>query len=177
MNEHHLIISSQKGEKEALQSLIDLYYPYVSKFLLKLCGNDLPLSQDLTQETFLKLIQKIDRFDVHGKAGFSTYVMAIAKNCYIDHWRRNRESVLFLDESVASRGDLQDEVWSSLQTEAALRVLDRLPAEQSAAIKLKYLEDQTLQEIAAQFGCETKTVKSRIHNGMTKLRRMLKGDF
>lgn len=177
LDENYLIISSQKGEKEALQSLISLYYPYVSKFLLKLCGDEV-LSQDLTQDTFLKLIRRIDQFDIHGKASFSTYVMTIARNCYIDNWRRNRQTVLSLEEqTIVSDADLQEEVLNGLQAEEVMKILDCLPPEQAAAIKLKYLEQQTLQEIARQFKCEPKTVKSRIHNGVMKIRQMLKGGY
>lgn len=172
-----MILSAQKGEKEAFQSLIALYYPYVSKFLLKLCG-DQALSEDLTQDTFLKLVRGIDKFDIHGKAAFSTWVMTIAKNCYFDHLRRNRQALYSLEEQEAFSGsNVQDEVLDRLQMEEALKALEQLPPEQAAAIRLKYLEQQTLQEIAQQLCCEPKTVKSRIHNGVMKLRKMLKGDF
>ncbi len=175
MDEHQLILSAQRGEKKALQSLIAMYYPYVSNFLLKLCGDE-TVSQDLTQDTFLKLIQRIDQFDIHGKAAFSTYVMAIAKNCYIDYWRHSKKTMLCLEEeSILDDSDLQEKVLDRMQAEEVLKILDRFPPEQAAAIRLKYLEQQTLQEIALRFGCEPKTVKSRIHNGMVKLREILKG--
>lgn len=177
MDEYSFIISAQKGEKEAFQSLITSYYPYVSKFLLKLCGNQ-TLSEDLTQDTFLKLVRGIDKFDIHGNAAFSTWVMTIAKNCYLDHLRRNRQAIFNLEEQeIVSGLNVQDEVLDRLQTEEVLKTLERLPPEQAAAIRLKYLERQTLQEIARQLRCEPKTVKSRIHNGVVKLRKMLKGDF
>ncbi|MEA4847304.1 MAG: sigma-70 family RNA polymerase sigma factor [Clostridiaceae bacterium] len=177
MDEYSLILSAQRGEKEAFQSLITFYYPYVSKFLLKMC-NDVTLSEDLTQDTFLKLVRGIEKFDIHGKASFSTWVMTIAKNCYLDYLRRNRQEVLSLEEQDASsKFSVQDTVFNHLQTGEMLKALESLPPEQAVAIRLKYLEQQTLQEIAQRFSCEPKTVKSRIHNGMVRLRKMLKGDF
>lgn len=71
---------------------------------------------------------------------------------------------------------VQDAVFNHLQVDEMLKSLESLPPEQAAAIQLKYLEQQTLQEIAQQLSCEPKTVKSRIHNGMVRLRKMLKGD-
>jgi len=50
-----------------------------------------------------------------------------------------------------------------------------LPPDQGLAIRLKYVEDMTLQEIAAQFGVQPKTIKSRIHDGTVKLRKKLLG--
>ncbi|QAT50442.1 sigma-70 family RNA polymerase sigma factor [Caproiciproducens sp. NJN-50] len=177
MDELSLIVSAQKGEKEAFQSLITFYYPYVSKFILKVCG-DVTLSEDLTQDTFLKLVRGIEKFDVHGKASFSTWVITIAKNCYLDHLRRNKREVLSLEEQdVSSLFSVQDVVLDRLLTDEILKALESLPPEQAAAIRLKYLEQLTLQEIARRFSCEPKTVKSRIHNGMVRLRKMLRGDF
>lgn len=176
LDEFSLIIRVQKGEKEAFQSLITFYYPYVSKFLLRMC-QDMTLSEDLTQDTFLKLVRGIEKFDIYGKASFSTWVMTIAKNCYLDYLRRNKQEVLSLEEQEApSQFNLQDTVINHIQVDEMMKALESLRPEQAVAIRLKYLEQQTLQEIARQFSCEPKTVKSRIHNGLVKLRKMLKGD-
>lgn len=176
LDEFSLIIRVQKGEKEAFQSLITFYYPYVSKFLLKMC-QDMTLSEDLTQDTFLKLVRGIEKFDIYGKASFSTWVMTIAKNCYLDYLRRNKQEVLSLEEQEApSQFNVQDTVINHMQVDEMMKALESLSPEQAIAIRLKYLEQQTLQEIARQFSCEPKTVKSRIHNGLVKLRKMLKGD-
>lgn len=177
MDERSLILSAQKGEKKAFQDLVVFYYPYVSKFLLKMTG-DPPLSEDLTQDTFVKLIRGIDRFDVRGKASFSTWVMAIAKNCYLDYLRRNRREILsFEEQDIPSPFSVQDAVLDRLQADELEKALESLPSEQAAAIRLKYVEQQTLQEIAVRFSCDPKTVKSRIHNGITRLRKRLRGDF
>ena len=73
----------------SLLSLLIMHYTYVSKFLLKITANEI-VCQDLTQETFLKLIRNIDKFDVYGKASFATYLMTIAKNCYVDYLRKKQ---------------------------------------------------------------------------------------
>jgi RNA polymerase sigma-70 factor (ECF subfamily) len=175
LDEYSLIISAQKGEKEAFQSLIISYYPYVSKFLCGMC-EDKTLSEDLTQETFIKLIRGIELFDIHGSASFATYVMTVAKNCYIDYLRINKRILLNLDDQEIISDNLQDAVIDTIETEEIFKILKQLPPEQAEAIKLKYMERCTLQEIAQRFHCEPKTIKSRIHNGITKLRQALKGD-
>ena len=75
------------ARRPAFDELIRLYYDYVSGFLLKTTENE-TLCEDLTQETFLKMIRNIERFDPGGSATFGTWLIAIAKNCYIDHLRR-----------------------------------------------------------------------------------------
>lgn len=89
MNEKVLIKRCQRGERQTFDELIRLYYDYVSGFLLKNTADE-TLSEDLTQETFLKMIRSIERFDPGGSAAFGTWLITIAKNCYIDHLRKNR---------------------------------------------------------------------------------------
>lgn len=62
-----------------------------------------------------------------------------------------------------------------LQYQEMQAAIDTLPPEQGLAIRLKYVEDMTLQEIAAQFDVQPKTIKSRIHDGTVKLRKKLLG--
>lgn len=174
MNDIKLILACQHGEKQAFNDLIALYYPYVSKFLLKLTTDE-TISEDLTQDTFLKLIRSIDRFDVYGKAKFSTYLMTIAKNCYLDYLRKNKNTLLNIDDQkIADAWTVENKVLNEIEASEMIKAIDDLPWEQAQAIKLKYLEQLTLQEIAEKFNTESKTIKSRIHGGMVKLRKSLK---
>lgn len=165
MNETKIILECQKGEKKAFEELITNYYPYVSKFLIKLTANE-ELSQDLVQETFLKLISNIEKFDVKGKATFSTYLIKIAKNCYLDYLKKNNKISLDVDiEKISDSSYMEDKI---------IDEIDRLPFEQAQAIKLKYLEKYSLKEIATEMGTEEKTIKSRIYEGKEKIKRKFK---
>lgn len=173
MNEKALIKKCQRGDKQAFEELIRLYYDYVSGFLLKMTMDEM-LCEDLTQETFLKVIRNIEKFDPGGRAKFGTWIITIAKNCYIDHLRRNRihlESIEGL--SVSDEKEVAIEAERKLQYEELLKFIETLPPEQGLAIRLKYVEDMTLAQIAQRFGVPQKTVKSRIHDGTVKLRKKL----
>jgi len=178
LNAVKLILACQNGEKQAFNDIIALYYPYVSKFLLKITGNEIT-SEDLTQDTFLKLIRGIDRFDVYGKATFETYLMTIAKYCYIDYLRKNKNSMLCLDDlEIADSWAVENKVIKGMEIAEMVKAVDTLSWEQAQAIRLKYLEQLTLQEIAEKFNTQPKTIKSRIHAGMVKLRKNLqKGEI
>lgn len=174
MNERALVRNAQKGEKQAIEELIRLFYPYVSKFLLKTTRDEL-LTEDLTQETFLKMIRGIDRYDPDVNAGFGTWIVTIAKNCYIDHLRRNRVEFTDIDEiQLEMPGDISSDVVRRMQYDEILGIVDTLPQEQKVAILMKYGQDMTLAEIAEKFGIPQKTIKSRIHDGTVKIRRILK---
>ena len=173
MNEKALIKKCQHGDRQAFEDLIRLYYDYVFGFLLKNTVDE-TLSEDLTQETFLKMIRSIEKYDPGGSAGFGTWLITIAKNCYIDHLRRNR---IYLEDiaslPLADARCVADEVERKLQYEQLLAAMETLPPEQALAIRLKYVEDMTLAQIARQLGVPPKTIKSRIHEGTVKLRTKL----
>jgi RNA polymerase sigma-70 factor (ECF subfamily) len=166
---------AQGGDKAALQRLVAGYYPYVTKYLLRLTS-DAELTQDLTQDTFLKLVRYIDRFDPQGTANFGTWVMTIAKHCYFDHLRRCRNQAVPLDElgyEPAAGGNMERETEERLAFGEALRALGNLPPEQAAAIRMRHLEQCSLEEIAAATGTQAKTVKSRLHHGLLKIRKSM----
>ena len=172
MNEKELIKACQKGEKQAFEELIRLFYPLVSKFLLKMTC-DKSLSEDLTQETFLKMIRSIEKYSLEGRASFGTWLITIAKNTYIDHLRRSNIKMMDIDEvQFNDFMDVTDRVIQKMQYEEVIKGLADLPPEQGLAIRLKYEENMTLAEIAQQFGVAPKTIKSRIHDGTVKLRRL-----
>ena len=172
MNEKMLIGKCQRGDRQAFDRLIRLYYDYVFGFLLKATADE-TLCEDLTQETFLKMIKNIEKFRPGG-AAFGTWLITIAKNCYIDHLRKNRIPFEDVTEIQLSDGeDVAGRVEQKLRCEELLAAAESLPPEQGLAIRLKYAEGLTLQEIAERFGVQPQTVKSRIHEGTVKLRKKL----
>ena len=173
MNEKALIKKCQRGDRQAFDELIRLYYDYVSGFLLKNTLDE-TISEDLTQETFLKMIRSIEKFEPDGSASFGTWLITIAKNCYIDHLRRNRVYPENIDElPIEDEQNVADKVEQKMEYERVLAALETLPPEQAAAIHLKYVEDMTLAQIAERFGVQPKTIKSRIHDGTVKIRKRL----
>lgn len=170
-NEKALIKKCQHGDRQAFEELIRLYYDYVFGFLLKTTANE-QLSEDLAQDTFLKVISNIEKFNFGGSAGFGTWIITIAKNCYIDYLRRNRVRLESTENlTVRDGNDVAAAVELKLEYEELLEAVKSLPEEQGLAIRLKYAEDMTLRQIAERFGLQTKTVKSRIHDGTVKLRK------
>jgi RNA polymerase sigma-70 factor, ECF subfamily len=179
MDDNEIIKRCKRGEKEAFQELISRYHPFVYKYLFRISDNNL-IVDDLVQEAFIKMIKGIDKFDLYGNAKFSTYLITIAKNCYIDYYRKEkkRTSEVSIDELSnieASGTSIQELIANKLYNESVLALLENLTEDQRIAIKLKYIEDLTLKEIGEILNIEPKTIKSRIHNGIVKLRSMIEG--
>lgn len=168
MNEKDLVKKSQNGDRKAFEDLIRMFYPYVSGFLLKNTNNS-DLAEDLTQETFLKMVQNIEKYDLKSKAGFGTWLITIAKNCYIDYLRKNKVIISDIEALQIDDGsDISDEIMKKMENE----IISSLPPEQGIAIRMKYEENLTLEEIAIKFGVKPKTIKSRIFDGKKKIRKI-----
>ncbi len=120
------------------------------------------------------MIRNIEKFDPGGSVAFGTWLITIAKNCYIDHLRRNRIELEDIDSlPLEDERNVEDEVEQKLRYEQVMAAMEKLLPEQALAIKLKYVEDMTLAQIAERFGVPPKTIKSRIHDGTVKLRKAL----
>lgn len=182
MEDKELIYRCRDGDKAAFQELISKYHPYVFKFLIKITENE-QLAEDLTQEVFIKIIRNIDKFDVYGKAKFSTYIIAVSRNCYIDYIRREKKffqsgPVEDISTVEAAAPGFEESVVNRLYAEDIMEQIENLTDEQKIVIKLKYIEGLTLKEIGDMLDLESKTVKSRIHNGIVKLKKifMVRGE-
>ena len=175
MREENVIKRCQSGDESAFEELISFYYPHVSGFLSNMaCRRD--MIEDIVQETFIKMIRGIDRFDLRGNAKFSTYLFTIARNCYIDAIRREKQTGFNIDELenlLTAPESTEELILHRMEFEDLEAELDRLPPVQQTAVRLKYFEGLSLKEIGAVTGVEEKTVKSRIHRGITTMRRKM----
>ena len=135
----------------------------------------------MCQETFLRAYRALKGF--RGQAKFSSWLYRIALNLCRDWMRRERRTpVVHLPEDVdvmdlaAARQPvepIEDQVARHDLSRAVERAMARLPEEQRTAIVLKEYHGLTFQEIADLVGCPLSTVKTRLYQGLTVLRREL----
>jgi len=119
-----------------------------------------------------------------GQAKFSSWLYRITLNLCRDWIRRERRApvaqlpegvdpIEIADERVAPTESVEDLVARKEMSEAVARALADLPEEQRIAILLKEYHGLTFQEIADQLDCPLSTVKTRLYQGLTVLRRRL----
>lgn len=137
-------------------------------------------AEDLTQEIFLKVFRRLDKF--RQDADFSTWLSSVARHYCIDNYRARKrerevlvEDLLAFDHAPASSGNphraLEDRDARSL----VRRGLEQLPPKLREAVVLRDLQGLTYQEMAVRLGLPEGTVKSRINRGREELtRRLLK---
>jgi RNA polymerase sigma-70 factor (ECF subfamily) len=144
-------------------------------FLLRMCG-DLHQAEDLMQETFVRAIRAAAHYKP--RAAVRTWLFSIAANLVRDQWRRQRvRGAVSLTEYIAMAADSPEEAVLRRLGNRRVRVaILTLPMEQRAAIVLRYFHELSYQEIAEALVCPVGTVRSRIHNGMSRLRELLRAE-
>jgi RNA polymerase sigma-70 factor (ECF subfamily) len=138
--------------------------------------NDPTEAEDVTQEVFLRLWNEPDRYDP-ARGSLRSFLLAQSHARAVDavrstSSRRQRES---RDALRTARGtyDLQHEVWDLAMADQVGQAMDALPAEERRAIELAYFDGHTYREVARLLQQPEGTVKSRIRNGMRRMRAAL----
>lgn len=169
----------KQGNREYLNVIAEKYYNDIYRFCCYQTG-DAQASYDLAQETFLRFIRYVDRYQHRNLKG---YLLTIAMNVCRDFYRAKTVQVPFDEwyegeEGQDSGSDLSLDAAKSDQSARLHNALAALPLIQREVIVLHCYYEIKYREIAAMLGVKTSTVKSRMKQGMDKLKRMLrKEDF
>ncbi len=169
--EDELIRQIQKGRQECLDELIELYYPAILRYCLWHMP-DSESAQDAAQETFLKLVRFIGRYEHRGH--FKAFLYRIAANACIDI-KRSLPSAEPLSEEpdhIICRPESGYQAAEDRQLLAA--AFASLQEDQRELILLRYGQELTLREIAAVTGLPLRTVQTRLNRTLKKLRLLLK---
>jgi len=179
-SDEELVSRSIGGDAESFNQLVLRWERPIYALAYRVIGREED-ARDVCQETFLRAFRALGGF--RGQAKFSSWLYRIALNLCRDWVRRQRRTpVVPLPEDVdvielaASREPtepIEELVARRDLTRAVEKAMARLPEEQRTAIILKEYHGLTFQEIADLVGCPLSTVKTRLYQGLTVLRREL----
>ncbi len=133
-------------------------------------------AEDVTQEVFLRLWNQPDRFDPD-RGSLRSFLLAQAHGRAVDavrssNSRRLREARDAMRTAQADY-DMQHEVWDLAVADQVAQAMGALPEEERRAIELAYFDGRTYREVAQLLDQPEGTVKSRIRNGMRRMRAVL----
>ena len=133
-------------------------------------------AEDVTQEVFVRLWNQPDRFDPT-RGSLRSFLLAQAHGRAVDavrssSSRRAREARDAMRTAEASY-DMQHEVWDLAVADHVARAMGELPEQERRAIELAYFDGRTYREVAQLLAEPEGTVKSRIRNGMRRMRAVL----
>jgi len=171
--EGELIRRAQVGEQRAFQQIVLQHFEPLLRCALTLC-RDRQIAEDIAQETLLEAWRSIGRFD--GRCRFSTWLYGILRHRFLKAARRiaRRLAELPAEDAAPIAAAHADPSRESQRVEDAARIrqaVAALPDEHRQVIELRFFADATLADIAATLDIPLGTVKSRLHNGLEKLRQ------
>ncbi|MBZ0281249.1 MAG: sigma-70 family RNA polymerase sigma factor [Anaerolineae bacterium] len=162
----------QANDEEALVELHTQYANLVYSVAYRVL-NDTMAAEEVTQDTFMRLWNKSHTFDPQ-KGNFVVWLLTITRRLAIDTLRQRtrqepRPDTLFIDENPQLWENLLSSGGNDLRR-TMLMVMQQLPPEQSSVISLAYFQGMSHSDIAAYLHLPLGTVKTRIRQGMQKLR-------
>ena len=169
-DEDELLLAISRGDAQALRALYKSFerplYTLGMRWL-----RDPELAAELVQEVTLRIWRRADSFDPR-KGAASSWIFGIARNVSIDIARARIRDPVPEEEPRVDGPEIWDDdlVWEGWQITRALR---SVPEEQAKIILLAYVEQMTQSEIAEHLQIPLGTVKTRLYQGLRKLRKRL----
>jgi RNA polymerase sigma-70 factor, ECF subfamily len=181
-----LVALAQKGREPAFRELIRRYERPVFSLIFRMV-RDREIAEDLSQDTFIKVLNHIDRYRPEFK--LSSWLFKIANNVAIDYLRRRQLDTISIDGSphaataaeieattfdVVARQETALEELEARELGGAIeRAIAQLRPEYRACIMLRHIEGRSYEEIAATLDLPLGTVKTYIHRARHQLREAL----
>ena len=175
-NVESLIMRAQARDNAAFGELYELYGPKIYAYVSYTLHGRVHLSEDLTEEIFLKALEKISSYRFTG-APFSAWLYRIAHNHIIDYIRAQRkEPVLSLDsgEPYRTPSVSDDEaIELRLDSQGLKEALRKLTTEQRNVILLRFVQDQSIADTARVMGKGEDAVKKLQSRALHSLKKIL----
>ena len=176
-----LIALYRNGNESAFNLLVDRYQSKVFTTIF-LIVKDQDVAEDLLQDVFVKVLHTFnsDKYNEEGK--FQPWVMRIAHNMAIDHFRKaKRYPTILLEDgsnllnSLSFAEDSSEEQRIKEETLAWVRdLIEELPEAQKEVVILRHYMDMSFQEIAEQTGVSINTALGRMRYALNHIRKKMK---
>ena len=182
LGDQELVQAYIKGDQSAIEVLINRHRSKVYTYILLTIKNQ-PLAEDLFQETFIKVIQSLRRGKYRDNGRFLSWVIRIAHNLIIDHYRKekqmnavsNDDGEMDLFNSRKLSDDNIEDLIVNTQIKADIRALiNELPEDQREVVLLRHYGGLSFKEIAEQTNVSINTALGRMRYALINLRKMIR---
>ncbi len=182
MSDSQFIDMYRMGDKVAISRLIERHKRRVTDYIAMMV-RDRDIANDIFQETAIKAIKVIDegRYADNGK--FLSWILRIAHNQVIDHFRRTRGENMISETdagfdilgTMRFAGDsIEDRMVHEQIHEDLRKIIDHLPEEQREVVIMRYFNDMSFKEIAQESGISINTALGRMRYALINLRKIIR---
>ena len=175
-----LVSNYINGDERSLAMLINRHKQRIYSFIYsKVLDRD--ITEDVFQDTFIKVINTLKRGAYNEEGKFLPWVMRIAHNLVIDHFRKNNRMPKFDNSgefsifSVLSDGDLNAEkrIIKSQVEEDVRRLIEELPEDQKQVLVMRMYNEMSFKEISEKTGVSINTALGRMRYALINMRKII----
>lgn len=171
--EKRLIKKVAAGDEKSCRHFIDTYLPLVHRVATRIVGDE-NIAEDMVQDVFVKIWRFALDFD--GKSKITTWVYRITVNTCLDFLKQQNYGEDIDNFEIEYKQDLADVSYIKKQeSQAIIKALDYLKAEERTAIVLFYWEYKKINDIAEILNMNGKAVEGMLRRARAKLAHVLKG--
>jgi len=170
-SDEQLALGVQSGCSDDFTLLVERHHAQLLGFIYRLTGGDRLLAEDLVQETFLRLLARIDSYRY--PRPLKPWLYAIAVNLSRDHYKRadfRHTDSLQADLDPPAGSTPETEYLAGESARQAVAALRSLPALQREVLLLRHFQELSLNEIAQILQVPVGTVKSRLSLGLQRMK-------
>ncbi|MBR5850202.1 MAG: sigma-70 family RNA polymerase sigma factor [Alistipes sp.] len=182
LSDQELLNQYFAGDSSAISQLIERHGRRVRDYI-RMLVKDRDLADDIFQNTFIKVVRVIDEGRYVDSGKFLSWVLRIAHNQVIDHFRSRKQEKLVSESEAGydvlgtlrfAEPTVEDRMVGE-QIQRDLRALvEQLPEEQREVVKLRYFSGLSFREIAEQTDVSINTALGRMRYALINLRRLIK---
>lgn len=182
MSDEELVKLYADGNNEAFGHLLLRHKDYIFSHIYSYVKNE-DDSNDIFQETFIKVITCIRNRSYSEEGKFRYWVMRIAHNMVMDYMRANasknvvsaeNEDFTLLNNKDISDGSIEDFIISTQTENQLLGLIKYLPENQRQIVYMRFYEDKSFKEISEQLGCSINTSLGRMRYAILNMRKLAK---
>ena len=179
LSDQELVKNYLNGDNASFEILLTRHKSRVFAFIMSKIKNR-DLSEDIFQDTFIKVINSLQKGKYNEEGKFLPWMMRIAHNLMIDYFRKEakmrkvRPTAEFDIFDVLDDGNKnQEEVMMQTQVHTDLRVLiEQLPKDQKEVLKMRYFEDLSFKQISDLTETSINTALGRMRYALINLRKL-----
>jgi len=181
LNDNELVQRFIEGDQNSLEILIHRHKSRVYSYILLIVKNQ-DLAEDVFQETFIKVIRSLKRGKYVENGKFVSWVLRIAHNLIIDHFRKvklqgtvsndSMEADIFNSQKF-SEDTIEDQIVTSQILSEVKELIKELPEDQQQVIYMRHYQGLSFKEIADQTGVSINTALGRMRYALINLRKLI----
>lgn len=175
-----LVKSYVAGDENALATLINRHQSKIYGFIYSKIS-DRDISDDIFQDTFIKVIKTLKSNSYNEEGKFLPWVMRIAHNLIIDHFRKTKKMPMFRETEEFSIFSIMTDNVPNIETQLIIsqvendlkKLIEELPNDQKEVLVMRIYQDLSFKEISDITGVSINTALGRMRYALMNLRKVI----